>query len=169
MKYRTNRDELALDPPEGEILYDLVIEKKPKVALEIGTHRGVSTTYIASALKEIGSGHLHTTDPVDYGQERDFDNELRDFVTFYYKMGKDMEINGIDFAFIDGFHTNDDVLPEIKNLLPLLNKGAVVVFHDAQDEPTNWEIGVNAAIKESGILKKCRYVDTRHGLQIYTH
>lgn len=170
MEYRILEDELSLSEEEAKYLYDSVIKHKPDVLLEIGTHRGVSTTYLAAAIKENGKGHLWTTDPIDYGQAQTFDHRLKEFVTFEYKMGKDIDIGEkIDFAFVDGFHTKDDVLPEIKNLLPKLNNGAVVVFHDAEDEPENNRNGVRAALKACGILDKCTYIKSKNSTLTYTH
>jgi predicted O-methyltransferase YrrM len=168
--FGTRRDELALDEGEAFILYGLVRAIKPETCLEIGTHQGVSATYIAEALHDNKKGHLHTTDPFDYQQRQTFPHDLKQYVTFYDKRGADIKLeNKIDFAFIDGFHDNVTVLEEIENVLPQLAPGAIVVFHDAQDEPTNWEIGVNKAITDAGILEKCVWLPTTYGLQVYRH
>lgn len=162
------KDELALDDGEGEFLYGLVRAIKPQVCLEIGTHNGYSTNYIIQALKENGAGHLWTTDPVNYGAADRILFEDRVLVDFLYLKGCDTKLTGkIDFAFIDGFHTIDDVVPEIQNLLPQLNENAVVVFHDAQNEKSNLKEGVNAAIKKMGLITT--WLPTKYGLQIYQH
>lgn len=162
------RDELALTQDEGNFLYALVKLIKPKVLFEIGTHKGVSSSYILQAMKENGFGHLWTTDPVDYGAAPKVIFEDRHWITFMDKMGKDVKLEEqMDFVFVDGFHTKEDVLPEIDNLLPQLAPNAVVIFHDAQDEKTNIEEGVNAALK----IKKipCSWLPSKHCFQLYQH
>lgn len=162
------RDGLAMAPEEGLILYSLVKALKPEVCFEIGTHQGFSTLHIAQALEENNKGHLWTTDPHDYNTEVTLSRGAKDRITCLHEMGKDVKLeNKIDFAFVDGLHHVTDVLPEIQNLLPQLNEGAIVVFHDAQDEPTNWAEGVNAAIKKTGL--KTVQLPTTYGLQIYKH
>ena len=115
-------------------------------------------------------GHLHTTDPFEYGQKGFLDIQLHPYVTFHSQRGADIKLDSkIDFAFVDGFHDNVTVEEEIRNLLPQLAENAIVVFHDAQDEKTNWEIGVNKAIVDTGILSGCTWLPTKYGLQVYRH
>lgn len=160
------RDELAMADEEGELLYSIVRAIKPKVCFEIGTHKGFSTHHIIQALKDNGEGHLYTTDPYDYGAKHSLPLEQRHWVDFLDKMGKDVKLTEkINFAFVDGFHTVDDVVPEIENLLPQLADDAVVIFHDAQNEPSNIREGVNAAIKKCKLTTT--WLPTKYGLQIY--
>jgi len=49
----------------GEFLYAFVKMIKPKRILETGTHLGVSSLYMAQALKENGAGHLVTLEIFD--------------------------------------------------------------------------------------------------------
>lgn len=54
-------------PAERQLLFDAVIEKKPKVVLEVGAWKGAgSTLIIATALKRLSQGHLFTCEP-DHG------------------------------------------------------------------------------------------------------
>lgn len=166
--FRMVEDDLSLAREEGELLYALVRATKPKVCLEIGTHKGVSTSYIVEAIKDNGIGHLWTTDPFEYGAKDFIIAEDRQYVEFLNFMGKDVKIDQkIDFAFVDGLHTLDDVLPEIKNLLPQLADNAVVVFHDAQNETNNLKDGVNAAIKKMKL--QTTWLPTKYCLQVYQH
>lgn len=52
----------AVDDGTGQFLHDLILEKKPKLLLEMGTWRGASAIYLASALQELGEGTLITVD-----------------------------------------------------------------------------------------------------------
>jgi len=161
-------DELAMAKEEGEFIYGLVRAIKPENCLEIGTHKGFSTRHIVQALKDNGKGHLTTTDPFEYGAKDLIPFEDRQYVDFKSLMGKDIKLeNKIDFAYVDGLHTIDDVVPEIENLLPQLAENAVVVFHDAQNEESNLKEGVNAAIKKTKL--KTTWLPTKYCLQIYQH
>lgn len=148
-------DELPQDSSahEGQklILYSFIRSMKPKVVLEVGTHKGATTLYLAQALFDNKFGHLWTCDPVDYGQDRIFSRfpDLAPYITYEKMKGKDMEIGRIDFLFIDGFHEKQFVLEEIKALFPRLTKESVVFFHDAGGD--NPSVGVNEAIAEAGI------------------
>ena len=44
----------------GEFLYGLIQIMKPEWVLETGTYKGVSSSYMASSLKDNGHGHLDT-------------------------------------------------------------------------------------------------------------
>lgn len=161
-------DELAMSREEGEFLYSLVRCIKPSVCLEIGTHKGFSTQHIVEALKENDAGHLWTTDPFEYNAKDRFKFEDRKWVDFLSLKGEDVKLTQkINFAYVDGLHTIDDVVPEIKNLLPQLADDAIVLFHDAQNEPTNWSHGVNAAIKKCGL--NTTWLPTKYCFQIYHH
>lgn len=157
---------------EGEkmILYSLIRELKPETVIETGTHRGLTSVYLAQALVDNGKGVLHTCDPNDeWGQVGNFRKfpEIVGIVTFYRKMGSQMlreDIDTpIDFAFIDGFHGRMDVIPEIKALLPLLSENAVVVFHDCW--PLNESDGVNEACAEMGLHSV--WLPTKNAMRVY--
>ena len=162
------KDGLAMDDGEALVLYGLVRAIKPNICLEIGTHKGFSTNYIIQALKDNGQGHLWTTDPFEYGARNTITFQDRIWCDFLSEKGCDVKLKDkIDFVFIDGFHTLDDVYPEIQNILPQLSENAVVVFHDAQNEKTNIENGVNAAIKKAKL--QTTWIPSKYCLQIYQH
>lgn len=154
---------------EGEkmLLYWLIRETKPEVVVETGTHRGLSGTYLAHALHDNKKGHLHTADPFDWGQHGNFRKfpELEKRITFYNERGEDMikKLDKIDFAFIDGFHEDFEVIPEIEALIPKLSKRAVVVFHDCWYGDT---AGVNEAVEKAGL--KSVWIPTKNAIRIYT-
>lgn len=161
-------DELAMDKGEAEVLYGLVRAIKPKVCLEIGTHKGFSTQYILEALIDNEKGHLHTTDVVDFEVKKRVLFEHREKITFHFERGDQIKISEpVDFVFIDALHTIDDVIPEIKNVWPQLASEAVVVFHDAQNDEGNLTVGVNAAIKACKL--QTTWIPSKYCLQIYQH
>lgn len=55
-----------LDDVEAELTYLLLRHHRPSHVVEIGTFWGWSTTWILSALRDNGHGHLHSFDLVDH-------------------------------------------------------------------------------------------------------
>lgn len=165
------RDGDAATQEEVELLYALVRALKPETCLETGTHKGLSATYIAHALTDNNKGHLFTYDPYDWGQPANFQKlpaDVKERLTYIRERGDSAKLTTlIDFAFIDGYHGIKDVLEEWKTIEPQLSKNAVVVFHDCDDEPTNNETGVNAAIVQLGL--KNVYLPTKNRIRIYEH
>jgi len=169
-------EELILKEVPGEdstsreeklILMKAIKKLKPKVIVETGTHRGLTTLYMLCAVAENGIGHIHTADPFEWGQRGNFRKfpELENLVTFYQIPGKDLQVKGIDFAFIDGFHEKHEVLAEIDALFPYLNEGAHVYFHDTNG--SNIHCDVPGAIDERKL--KVEYLKTQNGMAHYIH
>jgi len=152
---------------EGEkrLLYALVRELKPDVIVETGTHRGMTTLYLADAVLHNGNGHIYTCDPFPWGQLGNFRKfpELDKLITFRQIKGSDMKVDNIDFLFIDGFHSKQDVLDEVGALFPSLSERAVVVFHDCWYGDKD---GVNEAIEELGL--ETTWLPTKNALRIYS-
>jgi predicted O-methyltransferase YrrM len=165
------RDGDALVPEEGELLYALIRATKPMRCVETGTHKGLSTHYIAQALQDNGVGHVHTCDPVDWGQFKIFEaSPLKERISFHPIKGTQMifdEPHKIDFLFIDGYHGKKDVIEEIEHLFPMLAPNAIVIFHDCDNEPISNSEMVNAAIFEKGL--KTVYIPTKNRMRIYEH
>lgn len=153
---------------EKMLLYNEIKRLKPKVVVEVGTHRGLTSLYLAHALWENGSGHLHTCDPVDSwyptGNFMKFP-DLEKHITYYRLPGKEMTIENINFLFIDGFHEREYVLEEIDALFPKLAPGAVVYFHDTNG--SNIYCDVPGAIDERNL--KVEYIHTENGMAKYVH
>lgn len=168
------RDSDALVPEEGELLYALVRGIKPKFCIETGTHKGLSTHYIAQALEDNKEGHVVTCDPIDWNQPGIFSQSpLNHRITYKKLRGKDLFSDDsikapvVDFLFIDGYHGKKDVIEEIEYFFPYLTKNAIVVFHDCDDEPISNTEMVNAAIFEKGL--KTVYIPTKNRMRIYEH
>ena len=108
---------------DGKFLYNHVIRTKPRECLELGFAHGVSSCYVAAALKQNGRGHLTSVDLLSSKMREPsiesllYENNLEDFVTvvrevnsynWYLKKKIEMQtVAGIcqpvfDFAFIDG-------------------------------------------------------------------
>lgn len=154
---------------EKMLLYWMIREFKPERVVETGTHRGLTTLYMLAALEDNKKGSLITCDPNDYWQQiGNFSKfpELMPRVQYRRLPGVQMlaEHEGeIDFAFIDGFHGKEDVVPEIEELMPKLSKRAVVVYHDCWYGNTD---GVNEALEEFDF--KTIWLPTKNAIRVYS-
>lgn len=156
---------------ERLLLYALIRATKPKVVVEIGTHRGLAALYMANAIYDNFladssiKGMLHTTDPFDYDQATNVTkfHKLSDFIKVYRQKGKDLDIKNVDFLFVDGFHEEEPVLEEMAQFLPRLTENAIVIFHDTGGD--NVQVGVNAAIKKLGL--ETAFLPTGNTMRIY--
>lgn len=152
---------------EKMILHDAIIKLKPKVVIETGTHRGLTTLYMAEALRQNNEGHLWTYDPFEWGARGNFRKfgDIEPFITYEQKPGKDIDVTGLDFVFIDGYHEKAQVLAEIDAIFPRLNVGAHVYFHDTNG--SNESCDVPGAISERGL--EVEFIKTINGMAKYVH
>lgn len=149
---------------EKMLLYWLIRELKPKVVIETGTHRGLTSLYMAHALYDNGEGHLTTYDPFEWGAQGNFAKflELLPYVTYKQKRGDWLDEEKIDFAFIDGFHSEKDVEEELAALLPRLSDFATVVFHDC------WYGGEGTGVNEALESLYTIWLPTTNAMRIYS-
>jgi len=151
---------------EKLLLYGLIRALKPATIVETGTHKGLTTLYMAHAIYDEGyDGHIYTVDPYEWGAKANLDKipELKDYTTYEQIRGDELEVDNVDFAFIDGFHEDFEVKSELDNLLPKLSKRAVVVFHDCWYGNTD---GVNEALEKYGL--KTIWLPTTNAIRIYS-
>jgi len=134
---------------ERKALYDSIKDRRPEMCLECGTWSGLGSTYfLAHALKENDLGRLHTFDvkPWEkYGrtpEENLIHFELADRVSFhledFIEGVKKLDLNKVDFVFLDGPEESDYTLNSFLFLEDLMPQGSVVFVHDwntASDKP----------------------------------
>lgn len=149
---------------EKLILMEEILKTKPKIIIETGTHRGLTTCYLGLAAKEVGAV-IHTYDPFEWCAYGNFAKFLDLPITYHQEAGKNCTIENIDFAFIDGFHEKHHVISELDTILPKLSDGAVVYFHDTNG--SNESCDVPGAIQEKGL--KVEYLKTLNGMAKYVH
>ena len=152
-----------LFPEERKALYDSIKDCRPEICLECGTWSGLGSTYfLAHALKENDFGELHTFDIKlweKHGrtpEENLIHFELADRVSFHledFTEGvKKLNLNKVDFAFLDGPEESDYTLNSFLLLEDLLHQGSVVFVHDwntSSDKPErDGETPKCGAIKE---------------------
>jgi predicted O-methyltransferase YrrM len=127
----------------AEILYNVVLENRPSIVIEIGMAFGVASLAILSALEKIGGcGQLISIDPnqstdwkqcgvaaVERAGLKDRHTLIEDFDYFALPrlLGSGQRV---DFAFIDGWHTFDYTLLDFWYLDRMLDAGGIVAFDD---------------------------------------
>ena len=140
--------------PESRMVFNQGLRSDISI-VEIGTHVGASTLYIAAALQSLAqqdpaiSPHLVTVDMQDVNSEvsgywkqyglmaspRDMVQALRcsdlvDFVTEKSYTYFDRCKERFDFIFLDGSHSAPTVYQEIPRALNVLKENGVILLHD---------------------------------------
>lgn len=129
--------------------YDLIRNIKPKVIVELGTHRGTSFWSFCQAVKDENlltelfavdtwKGEEHS---MFYGEE--VFEEVKEIQKKYYKDLKiklirktfdeavaDFQDKSIDFLHIDGFHTYEVVKHDFENWNSKVKGDGMIIFHD---------------------------------------
>jgi len=96
-----------LDDIEAELTYLLVRAHRPAVVAEIGTFHGWSTTWLLRALRDNGTGELHSYDLVDHAR-RSVPGELSaGRWTFHHGDVRASAVDpaALDYLFVDAAHT----------------------------------------------------------------
>jgi predicted O-methyltransferase YrrM len=142
-----NRDQflLPVGPEVGWFLHSLIIAKRPKRVLELGTSYGYSTLFMADACKQVGA-RLVTMDVADYKQtyarERMEKAGVADVVEFRLgdavAMVKD-DTGSFDLVLLDIW--KELYLPCFQALYPKLADEGVVAS-DNMIEPPMWRDAV---------------------------
>jgi len=131
---------LAVTHEVGELLYVLAAARRPGTVVEFGTSLGVSTIYLASALRDAGAGVVIATEFQPEKAARAAANlaetGLADVVDL--RVGDALEtlrdLDGpIDLLFLDGW--NDLYLAVLTALEPHLRPGALVAADMSKDDP----------------------------------
>ena len=120
---------VSCEPQVGELLYALIRLAQPGVAVELGVFLGYSSYYMLSALAANGRGKLYAVDREDCG------SGVQNAPECVFIQGDSRAVVPglpmMDFVFIDSDHSYNVTRAETDLLLPKLNPGAVLVFHDA--------------------------------------
>lgn len=123
----------------SEFLYGLVRLIKPEHILETGTHLGVSTVYMAQAMKENGKGYLVTFE-INSEHHRNSqlmlrDVDVHDLVDFQLKPSLSFECpedRVYDLLFLDS--EPQLRFDEFVKFWPCLRPGGYIVIHDLNDQ-----------------------------------
>lgn len=179
-------------PAEKEQLAELLHTSPGKYALEIGSFRGCTTAILGKKcldLEEIGiEKRLLAIDPWDNAQDFSDDSVYYDFLenikesaskitvirakssTVLPLLPADLEGN-CGFIFVDGDHSYEGTLLDLKMYHPLLMSGGVIAIHDVLDTK-GWE-GVGRAVddyfKDGHTVHYLKYVPTGQEKCAYQH
>ena len=122
-----------LDDLEAEITYLLLREARPAVVMELGTFHGWSTSWILSALRDNGSGRLHSFDRID-NVVRNVPEDLADgrwtFVQGDIKQTLDQVPADTGYLFVDAAHNSRFARWYLEHLFPRVPAGTPVSVHD---------------------------------------
>lgn len=139
-----------------------ILEHKPKIILETGTHRGLTTCYLGLVAKEVGA-IVHTYDPYEWGVVGNFAKFLDLPIVYHQTAGITCDLPVVDWFFCDGFHEKVQVIAELDMVLPKLSKGAIIFFHDTNG--SNISCDVSGGIDHHGL--KVTYHKTLNGMAEY--
>jgi predicted O-methyltransferase YrrM len=130
---------------ELEALYDLASNcPQNALALEVGSHLGASSCYIAAGLKKI-DGHLFCVDTwnnetMPEGEQNTFrkfqenTSGVKQQITPVNKRSEEINAEDIkvplDFIFIDGDHSYEAVKRDFEHTQKWLTEDGIIAFHD---------------------------------------
>jgi len=140
----------GINPGDRRAIHALILALKPDVVLEIGTHIGASTLYIARALREVSPiARVVTVDIVDVNDPargpwmavgiksppRDLARELdcHDRIVFVQQRAEEFMARTDErfgLVFLDGDHSPLAVYNEVAAALRILRPGGVILLHD---------------------------------------
>ncbi|MET9551410.1 class I SAM-dependent methyltransferase [Streptomyces sp. NPDC006645] len=119
----------------GKLLYNLVRAARPATVVEFGTSFGISTLYLAAAVRDNGTGRVISSelsaDKIAAARRTFAETGLDDLVTVLEGDARDTlaTVDGaVDFLLLDGW--KDLCLPVLRLLEPRLAPGTLVVTDD---------------------------------------
>src|SRR5208337_992128 len=130
----TMYDSMTAEVEVLEFLRTLVTTVKPNLVVETGTFLGVSTLWIAEALRMNGFGRIVSCeyDPVVFAaaKEKIDASEFRDLIDLRNESSLEMKVEGT----IDLFFSDSDMPireQEVRRYLPQISPFGLILMHDA--------------------------------------
>ncbi|MFJ8741668.1 O-methyltransferase [Embleya sp. NPDC127516] len=121
----------------GALLYNLVRAARPSTVVEFGTSFGISTLYLAAAVRDNGAGRVVTTEmskeKIAAARRTFAETGLDDLITVLEGDARDTlrDLDApADFLLLDGW--KDLCLPVLRLLEPRLRPGTLVVADDVE-------------------------------------
>jgi predicted O-methyltransferase YrrM len=150
--------------PGWGIIYHLLLgalsPTNKNVIIETGTNWGMSTVFLAQALKDSGrEGTVHTIEIEEENFEKAkqtfVEAEVGNYIKQYLGDSKAIlpqvldSVDLVDVAFLDGSHLYQDVMTEFELSLPRLKSNSIVIFDNTYEIAEQGEDPrVNGALKE---------------------
>src|SRR5215470_9880068 len=127
-------DSMTAEVEVLEFLRTLVTTIKPNLVVETGTFMGVSTLWLAEALRLNGFGRIVSCefDPkmFEAAKQKIDASEFRDLIDLRNESSLEMKVEGT----IDLFFSDSDMPireQEVKRFLPQINPNGIILMHDA--------------------------------------
>ena len=160
-------DSMTAEAEVLEFIRTLVTTTKPALVVETGSFLGVSTLWIAEALKSNGFGKIISCefDPVVFekAKEKIAASGLAEWIELRNESSLEMHIEGT----IDLFFSDSDMPireAEVKRFLPQIRPTGIILIHDAS---SHLKVVRDAAFKlEADGLLSCVFLPTPRGLVI---
>ncbi|NLU75937.1 methyltransferase [Streptomyces sp. HNM0575] len=119
----------------GKLLYNLIRAVRPATVIEFGMSFGISTLYLAAAVRDNGTGRVLTTEmsrkKITAARQTFADTGLDDLITVLEGDARETlaAVEGpVELVLLDGW--KDLCLPVLRLLEPILRPGALVVADD---------------------------------------
>jgi len=115
----------------GEFLYELILDKKPQVMMEIGASNGYSTLWLAMGARHVGAKFFTFEFVPDKVRDLVANLQKANLIQYVDIIPDDANKRlkrwqeKVDFVFLDG--RKNEYLPQLKLLEPHLNQGALIV------------------------------------------
>lgn len=122
-----------LDDLEAEITYLLLRALRPEAVMELGAYHGWSTSWLLTALRDNGTGRLHSFDVVDHAVTNVPPELGTDRWTFRrgdVRTNLDTVPEDIGYLFVDAAHHGRFARWYIDHLFPRIPPGTPVCVHD---------------------------------------
>lgn len=128
---------MPVSPEGGRLLYSLVRAARPATVVEFGTSFGVSTLYLAAAVRDNGSGRVVTTEmsrtKVDAARRTFAETGLDDVITVLEGDARETlaGVEGtIGFVLLDGW--KELCLSVLRLIEPRIEPGTLIVADDVE-------------------------------------
>jgi len=130
----------AVSEKQGEFLHRLVCYFKPKTILELGTHLGLSSAYmaLASEAEIVTLEGCPSTAKValQNHKELDVENVKLEVGNFLDSLPEVLDkIRVVDMAYIDGNHSYEGTMWNYEQILPNTEEHSVLLFDDISWSP----------------------------------
>ncbi|MDT7710577.1 MAG: hypothetical protein QOG20_6184 [Pseudonocardiales bacterium] len=122
-----------LDDIEAEVTYLRLRELRPDKVMELGTFHGWSTTWLLSALRDNGSGHLYSYDRIDNviaNVPADLAGQRWTFTRGDVQASLDEIPRDLGYLFVDADHGRRFGQWYLAHLFPIVPSGTTVSVHD---------------------------------------
>ena len=137
-------------PPRPSLIMLKFLENRPLIAVEVGVSIGNNARHMLSRIPQIKK--LYLVDPYQYAEGLEDQHRLRgdpeehkarmhtakenlasfkDRTVFVYEpFSSEVVPEKVDFIYIDGDHSTQAVISDIKESLKILNKDGMIAGHD---------------------------------------